>query len=889
MSIQPQLIVAPGEQGVLQRIADIARQVADLQQTAGGGGTAGTPPPGSITGGMIAYNTITAANIHAGTITAVEIAANTITATLIQAGTITAAQIAANSITAGQIAAATITSAQIAANTITGTQIAAGTITGSLIASGSITASELNVAQLSAVTSDMGAITAGIFSTGTSGPRVLMGSAISTSSGSKSGVVGIDALNDITFLLDATTGDVTLKGALVQGSTGLGNVQGVTQNAILIAQGNNLVDNPSVDDVGLDMFYSTGVPASIGRDTTTYLTAPASVLVAAASSGSVELEYLQAGGTWPAASTGSPYSTSTFVYSGAATTLAMNLEIQFYDSSFAFISSENGPTINVPPGQWTRLYLDNAIAPSGTSYAAPFAIIPGGTAGDTFNFDNFLLVNHPSAQGSMILADSITATEIAAGTITAAEIAAGTITGTNIAANSITAGNLSVGSLSAVSSILGTVTAGTITSTTIIGGTVESSTSNPKTGFDPAGIWLTDSAGSKIITVEPANGVSMSCGIHGYNRVSWNYASATSGIELGWITTQGGAGLVQMDLIAVNGAPGPTPGGGSLSLIGDYTSDAANQVKASAGSPVSGGVIAPVVLTDGTGMSAFNNVTIGQGGSSGTLFVNGSTFTFNPGSSFFGPYAYSGSGAVGAASGNSGNPSNQTAYITMQYGAIPGFAGNTYPVLKSSFLAWYFVINNLFSAWIDPTGTYHFFSSEEVKNSFTPIPDELLLNKIRGLRLDEWEYDELPGVRHIGPLAEDFTKTFSLGHMVMDPEARTEPEHGAFLAVTDIAGVALAGVQAVAQKLDDLESQISVADVLDALAEADDFKALKKALLAADLQHKETRHYRRQTMAAAPEPWMSDKFKAALTNDVDSLAEKIETLQPTLAVLQADQ
>jgi len=67
--------------------------------------------------------TLNGGKIIADTITATQIAANTITATQIVADTITATQIAGNTITAGQIAADTITATQIAAGTITATEI----------------------------------------------------------------------------------------------------------------------------------------------------------------------------------------------------------------------------------------------------------------------------------------------------------------------------------------------------------------------------------------------------------------------------------------------------------------------------------------------------------------------------------------------------------------------------------------------------------------------------------------------------------------------------------------------------------------------------------------------------------------------------------------------
>jgi hypothetical protein len=83
-----------------------------------------------------------------GTLNGGKIIADTITATQIAANTITATQILADTITATQIAANTITATEILANTITADEIAANTITADEIAVGGITADRINTANL---------------------------------------------------------------------------------------------------------------------------------------------------------------------------------------------------------------------------------------------------------------------------------------------------------------------------------------------------------------------------------------------------------------------------------------------------------------------------------------------------------------------------------------------------------------------------------------------------------------------------------------------------------------------------------------------------------------------------------------------------------------------
>lgn len=76
-------------------------------------------------------------------------------------------------------------------------------------------------------------------------------------------------------------------------------------------------------------------------------------------------------------------------------------------------------------------------------------------------------------------------------------------------------------------------------------------------------------------------------------------------------------------------------------------------------------------------------------------------------------------------------------------------------------------------------------SSREFKKDILPIDPEGLLDRVAALPLAEWSYNDEDGVRHIGPMAEDFRAAFGFG-----ADDRT-------LAPSDVGGVALAAIQAV--------------------------------------------------------------------------------------------
>lgn len=74
-------------------------------------------------------------------------------------------------------------------------------------------------------------------------------------------------------------------------------------------------------------------------------------------------------------------------------------------------------------------------------------------------------------------------------------------------------------------------------------------------------------------------------------------------------------------------------------------------------------------------------------------------------------------------------------------------------------------------------------SSREIKTGVTPVDGATILQQVVELPLATWSYSAEPRVRHLGPMAEDFSQQFRLG-----PNPRV-------LAPGDTSGVALAAIQ----------------------------------------------------------------------------------------------
>jgi hypothetical protein len=87
-----------------------------------------------------------------------------------------------------------------------------------------------------------------------------------------------------------------------------------------------------------------------------------------------------------------------------------------------------------------------------------------------------------------------------------------------------------------------------------------------------------------------------------------------------------------------------------------------------------------------------------------------------------------------------------------------------------------------------------FSSSRDLKKDFRELDPQTLLAQVARLPISEWSFKDGPEqVRHIGPMAEDFHAAFGLS------------QNQDTISVTDTTGVALAAIQALLQRVEDLE------------------------------------------------------------------------------------
>jgi hypothetical protein len=88
-------------------------------------------------------------------------------------------------------------------------------------------------------------------------------------------------------------------------------------------------------------------------------------------------------------------------------------------------------------------------------------------------------------------------------------------------------------------------------------------------------------------------------------------------------------------------------------------------------------------------------------------------------------------------------------------------------------------------------------SDRAVKAGFEPVDQRAVLEQLAKLPITTWHYTNAPGVRHIGPMAQDFQAAFHLG---------TDDKH---IATVDADGVLFAAVQALREELQETKAQLA--------------------------------------------------------------------------------
>jgi hypothetical protein len=105
------------------------------------------------------------------------------------------------------------------------------------------------------------------------------------------------------------------------------------------------------------------------------------------------------------------------------------------------------------------------------------------------------------------------------------------------------------------------------------------------------------------------------------------------------------------------------------------------------------------------------------------------------------------------------------------------------------------------------SGTWSSLSDRNMKTGIVPVDDARILSKLDTLPVSEWSYISERGVRHIGPMAQDFYAAFRVG------------EDDRHITSIDEDGVALAAAKALHAENDDLGVRVATLERRAALIE----------------------------------------------------------------------
>lgn len=119
-------------------------------------------------------------------------------------------------------------------------------------------------------------------------------------------------------------------------------------------------------------------------------------------------------------------------------------------------------------------------------------------------------------------------------------------------------------------------------------------------------------------------------------------------------------------------------------------------------------------------------------------------------------------------------------------------------------------------------GTLDQGSSRAIKHHIQAVNPQEVLAKVMGLEMNRWVYrSDKSNTEHLGPMAEDFHAAFGLGK---------DNKH---IAITDVAGVALASTQALQNQLSAQDQKVKALQEENAALKAR-LERLEKAILAAE-------------------------------------------------------
>ncbi|HEV8360892.1 MAG TPA: tail fiber domain-containing protein [Candidatus Thermoplasmatota archaeon] len=707
-----------------------------------GGNTSLGIATGGVTSGMILDGTIGTGDLANGAVTGSAILNGTIAAGDLAPGAVTSAGILDATITASDIAAGAVVSASILDGTITTSDLATGAVTSAAILDGTITASDIANGTITSAKTDANTVQT----------RVI---------GNCTGTQFIQAINQdgtVTCLADANSG-----GTVTSITTGAGLTGGpITANGtISIANGgvvNSMLQNSSLTfNAGSGL--SGGGSAALGGSTSLGI-ATGGVISAMILDGTIGANDIAAGAV-----------TSSAILNG---TIAAN-------------DLANGAVTNAA-------ILDGTI---GAADLATGAVTSAGILDATITGSDLATGAVTSAA---ILNGTITATDLANGAVTAAKTDPTTVQARVLGScgEDAAAGINQDGSMDCVK--LWSRTGNSGTSPMDVLGTrdeeplnlvvsdrralrLEPGGSDSAYGASPnvLGGPMENSADPQVAGAVIGGGGSALTPLGGPNRVSDNFGTIAGGLNN--LAGDGEAGT------SVETAKFATVGGGAY-----------NTASASSATVAGGDTNKASGPTAAIGGGAYNEAK----GEAATIAGGASNRATGMQSTVPGGMNNEALGDLTFAAGNGARAAHKGAFIWADSNS-PTFSTdeeNQFAVRATGGARFVTAITPTGAATagvqLNPgSGAWSSLSDRNAKQDIVPVSPRDILARLAAMPVSAWSYIASPGVRHMGPMAQDFRAAFGLG------------EDDTHITTIDEEGVALAAIQGLHLELQDRDARIA--------------------------------------------------------------------------------
>ncbi|MDF0551685.1 tail fiber domain-containing protein [Kamptonema sp. UHCC 0994] len=154
------------------------------------------------------------------------------------------------------------------------------------------------------------------------------------------------------------------------------------------------------------------------------------------------------------------------------------------------------------------------------------------------------------------------------------------------------------------------------------------------------------------------------------------------------------------------------------------------------------------------------------------------------------------------------NANGEYIALDKSLGALPGSPSESYPVLKTDFSYLYFSVGEQFSSYITTAGGYVSVSDFYRKENVEEVDYQDILEKVKYLPVCKYSFKGSdPKIKSVGTFAQAFWLAFQLGGD-LDTEEDLPIQPNKMLAASDVAGVCLAEIKGLLERIEWLEAQI---------------------------------------------------------------------------------